>query len=215
MTPLRIGIVGAGKIAHDEHIPVIAKSDTFALLGCTHNTAVPEGTRNFSDLPSMLDALPELDAVSLCCPPQARYDAAALALESRKHVLLEKPPCTTVEQLDALVHLAKRMNRTLFQTWHIAELRAVRQAQIWLAARNFEGGRILWREDVRRWHPGQTWLWQKGGFGVFDAGINALSILTRIFPDTVSVRSAELTNSRQLRDPDCRECPIRDGRKRD
>jgi predicted dehydrogenase len=192
VTPLRIGIVGAGKIARDQHIPAIRNCDAFALVGCTHSTIAYEGVRNFPDLLSMLEALPELEAVSLCCPPQARYEAAVLALEWHKHVLLEKPPCATVEQLDSLTYLAKRMDRTLYQTWHLAELRAIREVQNWLATRNFKGGRILWREDVKRWHPGQTWLWQKGGFGVFDAGINALSILTTVLPEALTVRSAEL-----------------------
>ena len=41
---------------------------------------------------------------------------------------------------------------------------------------------INWKEDVRVWHPGQGWIWEPGGLGVFDPGINALSILTRILP---------------------------------
>jgi predicted dehydrogenase len=35
---------------------------------------------------------------------------------------------------------------------------------------------------VRQWHPGQAWIWQPGGLGVFDPGINALSILTALLP---------------------------------
>jgi hypothetical protein len=45
---------------------------------------------------------------------------------------------------------------------------------------------IVWHEDVRKWHPGQQWIWEPGGFGVFDPGINALSIATRIFPASSS-----------------------------
>ncbi|RWE06013.1 MAG: gfo/Idh/MocA family oxidoreductase, partial [Mesorhizobium sp.] len=41
---------------------------------------------------------------------------------------------------------------------------------------------INWKEDVRRWHPNQEWIWAPGGFGVFDPGINALSIATHILP---------------------------------
>ena len=52
--------------------------------------------------------------------------------------------------------------------------------------------RIVWKEDVRVWHPGQRWIWQPGGLGVFDPGINALSILTRILPQALFVTSAEL-----------------------
>jgi hypothetical protein len=50
----------------------------------------------------------------------------------------------------------------------------------------------LWHEDVRKWHPGQQWIWEPGGYGVFDPGINAFSIATRIFPGTLVVKSAEL-----------------------
>jgi D-galactose 1-dehydrogenase len=45
---------------------------------------------------------------------------------------------------------------------------------------------------VRVWHPGQQWIWSAGGFGVFDPGINALSILTHILPGGVVLRKAEL-----------------------
>ena len=51
---------------------------------------------------------------------------------------------------------------------------------------------IEWTEDVRVWHPGQKWIWENGNFGVFDSGINALSILAKIAPGPVFVKSAEL-----------------------
>ena len=52
---------------------------------------------------------------------------------------------------------------------------------------------IVWHEDVRKWHPGQQWIWEPGGFGVFDPGINALSIATAIFPGPLFVREATLS----------------------
>jgi D-galactose 1-dehydrogenase len=51
---------------------------------------------------------------------------------------------------------------------------------------------VNWKEDVRHWHPGQQWIWQAGGFGVFDPGINALSIVTRILPQPLVLKDAEL-----------------------
>ena len=50
----------------------------------------------------------------------------------------------------------------------------------------------MWHEDVHKWHPGQQWIWEPGGFGVFDPGINAFSIATKIFPGGLFVQSAEL-----------------------
>jgi D-galactose 1-dehydrogenase len=55
-----------------------------------------------------------------------------------------------------------------------------------------KSARIDWRESVRKWHPGQNWVWEPGGFGVFDPGINALSILTKVIPFPLFVDSARL-----------------------
>jgi hypothetical protein len=51
---------------------------------------------------------------------------------------------------------------------------------------------VVWREDVNKWHPGQEWIWQLGGLGVFDAGINALSIVTRLLSGRLSLKTATL-----------------------
>ena len=61
---------------------------------------------------------------------------------------------------------------------------------------------IVWREDVRVWHPGQAWIWQPGGLGVFDPGINALSIVTHILPKPVFLTTATLEF------PENRDAPI-------
>jgi predicted dehydrogenase len=192
MTPLLIGIAGAGKIAREQHIPAIRNNAAYELVGCANCRIPIEDFPNFGTLEEMLSARPDLDAVAICSPPQAHYQAARLALQSGKHVLMEKPPCTSVMQLDHLVQLASRHARTLFQTWHLQEASSVEATQRWLASQKIRSGRIIWKEDVRHSHPGQTWLWQTDGFGVFDAGINALSVLTKFFPDPIFVKSAEL-----------------------
>ena len=65
-------------------------------------------------------------------------------------------------------------------------------ARDWLADKTIRAVRIDWREDIRRWHPGQDWILAAGGFGVFDPGINALSIATHILPDALRVEAATL-----------------------
>jgi predicted dehydrogenase len=54
---------------------------------------------------------------------------------------------------------------------------------------------------VHKWHPGQAWIWEPGGFGVFDPGINAFSIATKIFPGGLFVRSAELSIPKNAQTP--------------
>ena len=71
----------------------------------------------------------------------------------------------------------------------------------WLAGRRVSAVQVSWREDVRQWHPGQDWVFRPGGMGVFDAGINALSILTAILPAPFHLREARLTVPENARTP--------------
>ena len=189
---LKLGLVGLGKIARDQHLPAIAATEGIELAAVATPNGAAEGVQNYRTLEAMLEAEPGLDAVVMCQPPQVRYAAARTALAAGKHVFLEKPPAVTVSQAEALVKLAKAHDVSLFASWHSRYAAAVPQARAWLEGRKLRKASIAWKEDVRYWHPGQTWIFEPGGFGVFDPGINALSILTEVIRDPISVTSAEL-----------------------
>ena len=201
MQAIRIGIVGVGKIARDQHLPCIAANPAFALVAGASRHAQLPGIANFRTLEQMLDGVPELDAIAICTPPQLHFDAAKLALERGKHVLIEKPPCASLAQLGHLKQLAGAAQRTLYQTWHSQHAPAVAPAGRLLEVRRLRRVRVTWKEDVLKWHPGQTWIWQAGGFGVFDPGINALSILTRLIAEPIFPRSALLLVPANLEAP--------------
>jgi predicted dehydrogenase len=190
--PLRIALVGVGKIARDQHIPALAANPAFELVACASRHATVDGIQNFPDVETLLAQVPTLDCISICTPPQAHFAAALTALRAGKHVMLEKPPAATTRQIALLAEEAASRGRTLFQTWHSRFAAGVDAAREWLRARELRGGRITWKEDVHHWHPGQRWIWEPGGFGVFDPGINALSILTDILPREVNVERAVL-----------------------
>lgn len=192
MKQLNIAIVGLGKIARDQHLPAIAANDAWRLVAVASPNHKLEGVANFPSLDVMLREVPQIDAVAICTSPQVRYDIAWHALNHHKHVMLEKPPGATLSEVQALVDLAERRNVALFATWHSREAAAVESARDWLATRHIRKVKVSWKEDVRVWHPGQTWIWKAGGLGVFDPGINALAILTRIIPGTVILREATL-----------------------
>ena len=192
MTALRIAIVGFGKIARDQHVPAIAATEGVTLAAIASRHASLADLPHFRTLEELLRDGPAIDAVALCAPPQVRRDQAAAALGAGKHVMLEKPPGASVSELDSLIALAARGGRSLFATWHSRFAPAVEPARNWLAPRRIHSVVISWKEDVRVWHPGQSWIWEPGGLGVFDPGINALSILTRILPQPLFVTSADL-----------------------
>jgi D-galactose 1-dehydrogenase len=189
----RIAIVGLGKIARDQHIPSLAASDAFELVAVASPHHALDGVPSFTSLEALFDAVPDVAAVSLCTTPQVRYDIARLALQHGCHVLLEKPPGVTLSEVHALADLAQRRRVVLFASWHSRFAQGVEPARAWLAERKISGVTVTWKEDVRVWHPGQPWIWAAGGLGVFDPGINALSILTRIIPGTLALKSAELS----------------------
>jgi predicted dehydrogenase len=190
--PIRIALVGIGKIARDQHIPALAANPRFELVACASRNSRVDGVANFPDLATLLANVPGLDCVSICTPPQAHFDAALAALRAGKHVMLEKPPAATTRQIALLAEEAAARGRTLFQTWHSRFAAGVDAAREWLRTRPLVRGRITWKEDVHFWHPGQRWIWEPGGFGVFDPGINALSVLTEVLPGEVNVQRATL-----------------------
>ena len=202
MRPLRIAIIGYGKIAEDEHVPSIAGNPRFELAANVGSKAPTGGpVPGFRRHPEMFEAIGDLDAVALCTPPSVRTDIARECLARGLHVLLEKPPATTLSEIEDLRLEAEGRQRTLFTTWHSQYNPAVDAAAEALAESRIARMRIDWRESVRKWHPGQQWIWEPGGFGVFDPGINALSIVTKIFPGPLFVREAELSVPSNLEMP--------------
>ena len=195
----RLGIVGLGKIARDQHLPVVDKSPDFQLVATVSSRGGTGDVPSFPTPAELFSSGLPLDAVALCMPPGPRFAIARDALEAGLHVLMEKPPTTTLGELEALQALATTQRRILFTTWHSQYNSAVDEAKRLLATRTVTRLQVNWKEDVRRWHPGQEWIWEVGGFGVFDPGVNAFSILTKILPQPVFVQECllEIPSNRQ------------------
>ncbi|TWI58571.1 D-galactose 1-dehydrogenase [Pseudomonas duriflava] len=189
---IKIALVSFGKIARDQHLPALRNNPDYQLLAIASRNASLDGVAHYKTLEELLEAMPELDAVSLCAPPSVRYEQARLALSRGKHVFLEKPPGATLSEVEALTKQAKTAGVTLFASWHSRYAQGVAPAKAWLAERTIKAVQINWKEDVRVWHPGQAWIWEPGGMGVFDPAINALSIVTHILPKPFFLKEAAL-----------------------
>ena len=193
MAPYRIAVIGIGKIAQDQHLPVIAKDSDFQLAAVVSGRGLPvEGVPTFRTAAELYAAMPDLDAVAICTPPNVRHTLAREALDAGVHVLLEKPPFPTTRELVDIADYAAKKGKLVFTTWHSQYNDAVVETRKRLAGKKLRSLAITWKENVRRWHPGQDWIWEVGGFGVFDPGINALSILTAIMPQPIFVKGARL-----------------------
>lgn len=191
MSTIKLAIIGAGKVARDYHVPTISRSSAFELVAAASLHGRLDNVRHYESVEALLEQA-DVDAVAICTPPQARYAIARRALEHGCHVFLEKPPATTLGEVDALIGLAREKKVTLFAGWHSAEAACIKPAREWLAGRRIQRIDVQWKEDVRVWHRGQSWIWGAGGLGVFDPGINGLSLLTCLVPGELLVRDAEL-----------------------
>ena len=192
MRRIKIAIIGFGKIAADQHVPSIAGNDRLELVATSSRSG--QGVeRTFSDWRQLIREVEGLEAVAITTPPSARHEIASACIDAGLHVLMEKPPTVTLSEVDDLTCLAEAKGVTLYGTWHSRHNPAVEEAAQLLAGNRIAEMQIVWHEDVRKWHPGQRWIWEPGGFGVFDPGINAFSILTRIFPGAIFVGSSDLS----------------------
>lgn len=194
MAKRKIAVIGVGKIAQDQHLPVIDGSADFELAATVSTRGLAhKGLPVFKTPAELYAAMPEINVVSICTPPGIRHQYVREALDAGKDVMMEKPPTTTIAELDDLIAHAKRLDRVLYQTWHSQYNAAVDRAKALLAEQGVTAARIDWRESVRKWHPGQDWVWEPGGFGVCDPGINAFSIFTKVMPYPVFVEASTLT----------------------
>jgi D-galactose 1-dehydrogenase len=201
MSMTRLALVGIGKIARDAHIPTLAASSQFDLAAAVTSRTPPEGVPGFRTIREMAKAMPDVTAVSICTPPHGRLALVAEAFDHGLDVMIEKPPAGTISEAECFARMARRAGRILYVTWHSREAAAVEPARKWLSGKAIHRVAVNWKEDVRVWHPGQEWIWEPG-IGVFDPGINALSVLTAILPRPLRLDSAE------LRFPANRDAPI-------
>ncbi|HEY7006737.1 MAG TPA: Gfo/Idh/MocA family oxidoreductase, partial [Sphingomicrobium sp.] len=185
-------IIGYGKIAEDQHVPSIEKNGRFELVATSSRSGQGVGEK-FTDWRDLIRKVDGLEAVAITTPPGPRYEIARECIQAGLHCLLEKPPTAGLAEIADLDCLAQGQDVTLFTTWHAQHHSTVAAAAKALAGKRIKSMQIHWHEDVHKWHPGQQWIWEPGGFGVFDPGINAFSIATKIFPGGLFVQAADLS----------------------
>lgn len=210
MKAIGIGIIGYGKIAADQHVPSIQGNERFRLLATSSRSG--QGVeRTFTDWRQMICEVEGLEAVAITTPPGPRLEIAAECAAAGLHILLEKPPAATISEGEQYRTLAAQHDVTIFATWHARYHPAVLTAADLLAGKTVSALAITWHEDVHKWHPGQDWIWEPAGFGVFDPGINAFSIATAIMPQPLFVKSADLQVPENAQTPIAAEVSFGDG----
>jgi D-galactose 1-dehydrogenase len=190
--PIRIAVFGMGKIARDSHLPSIARSDAFELAFIvSRSQTAPMSVPVFRSIDAALQVGEPFDAIAICTPPEPRFEICQQLMDHGCAMLLEKPPFQTLTASQVIVDMAEASDRVVLAAWHSRYASQIATAAKWAKRHTLKRGTIEWRENHAKWHPGQAWLWKAGGFGVFDPGINALSILTAIYPQDWAVQNPE------------------------
>ena len=98
MKPIRVAIIGYGKIAADQHMPAIQKNGRFELIA-TSSRSGQGVARTFSDWREMIRIVDGIDAVAITTPPAPRFGIARECIAAGLHCLLEKPPTAGLAEI--------------------------------------------------------------------------------------------------------------------
>ena len=145
MTPLRIAIVGCGKIAAS-HAAQIRSLPACEIVGASSRS--PEKARQFCDRFSIRESFTELaelvekvrpDVIHITTPPESHFDLARFSIERGCHVYVEKPFTVNSEQAVNLIELAagKRVKLT---AGHNNQFSAVSRRMRSLVSAGYLGG---------------------------------------------------------------------------
>jgi len=123
VTKIRLGIVGTAEIAFRRFLPALIKNDNFEYIGVA--SRVIEKTKKFTDIYGGIGYKGyeeiindnSIDALYIPLPPSLHYEWSYKALNSGKHVLLEKPFTTNIDDTRNLIEIAKKKNLALHENY--------------------------------------------------------------------------------------------------
>lgn len=186
MKPVTVALVGCGSISvahgramahHGAAVEVSAVCDSNEGAAGRRARQLRTAVRSWDEI--LND--PAIAAVDLCVPHGLHKTLAVEALEAGKHVLVEKPVATTLEDADAMIGAAERAGRILM----VAQSQRF-EPQHQLIHRQIESGAIgpitMARADHQQnlWLPADHWLCdpaQAGGGVILGSGIHRLDLL--------------------------------------
>jgi predicted dehydrogenase len=199
-TPLRIGLLGAARIAPMALLRPAQRVPELRVVALAARD--PEKARRFAarhGIPRVLgsyEALladPDVDAVYNPLPNGLHCEWTIRALRAGKHVLCEKPIAANAEQAERMAAAARETGRTLVEAFHwryhplaermravIAggELGRVRHLEAWFCFP------MIFPNDIR-------WRWDLAGGSLMDAGCYTISMLRHLAAADPAVPAAE------------------------
>jgi predicted dehydrogenase len=201
MNKISLGIIGAGNIG-DVHLQqfgvltdeceIVGITDTY--LPLAESRAQEYGIPTVYRTPEELFANPDIDAVIICVPNQFHASLTIQALESNKHVLLEKPMAHHIEAAKAIMRAKMKSDKTLMlahqMRWEFIPTQVKQQidkgelGHIYTAKTGW-----MRRKGIPGWGTWFTNMEQSGGGPLIDIGVHMLDLSLYLMgnPKPVSV----------------------------
>lgn len=184
--PVRIGVIGCGNVlsayrATIDKLRLRGEAEVVAACGrASQRASACEqlGVKRFTTDGQEVIAAPEVDVVVILTSMTEHAKLASAALEAGKHVLVEKPLATTLDESKALVELAGRSRGHL-----ICAPFTILSPTFQTIARRIRNGDIgrLCSARARYGWAGPSWsewFYKSGGGCLFDLGVYCLTSLT-------------------------------------
>lgn len=116
-----VGIIGFGLSGKSFHAPFIAANHHF-ILSAIVSSRKKEIQSLYPDVNVLSDenqlfSDPQIDLIIIASPNKYHYNESRTAIESGKHVIVDKPFTTTSEEADDLIKLAKA-NHKILSVYH-------------------------------------------------------------------------------------------------
>lgn len=199
-TTLRIALIGLGHVAKHQ-LAVLATDPRWKVVGAadideSKARTLPPYIRYFRDVPQLLADV-DIDVCLVATGPAEHFEIGKQVLASGRHLILEKPCCTSLNQLAKLIELAKEQQCHLIPALHA---RHALDLQWFLAQRDsLQLGNLL-SFECRFFDPyvvnGQLVCGHSLGGSWIDSGINALSVIASIIPsDDLSLVTARFSDT--------------------
>ncbi|MDN3494819.1 Gfo/Idh/MocA family oxidoreductase [Planococcus sp. APC 4015] len=197
---LRVALVGTGSVAH-KHADAVAAHPRAELVAVTDHTraaadafAVRHGVPAvYDDFAALLDA-EHPDVVLICTPPGPHRGQALAAFAAGAHVVVEKPPAASLDELDEMRAAAVAADRQLAVVFQ--QRTGTAAAHMRALLRSGSLGRPLLAVCDTLWYRGTDYFavpWRgkwatEGGGTTLGHGIHQLDLLAHLLGDWESVQ---------------------------
>ena len=182
-----IGVIGAGKIAELLHFPGYTKIENVRLeaaadpnkerlLEIKKKFGVQEVYNDYHDLL----ANKEIDAVSICTPPELHKTITIEALEHGKHVLCEKPLATSVDDCYAVMEALNGTKKFVMPAFNYRFTPSVRLANEIISRGklgDLEEIKVLFKSDQRTWKSVTPFRFKEKTGVISDLGPHSIDML--------------------------------------